>query len=539
MPSKRSELRTRFNPANNAVPNGNDYAALINSVLNLRDDQFYGVWRPDGVYYNGAVVLFNKAFYVLETTPDTPFCSEADPKTETKSWKRIEEKCADDDWFMSEDTEHPNMWANKKVRLIGIGTSNPQATLDVSARGKGKVKLQPGLANPEVEILNLDPACKENKMILRVTTKAAQIDTDSPHGLDIIKTHRLPILHPVHVMNVDATDGHEPRVGIGTRKPDAFLHIQKNDDGFVKVDFTELDNNPFIRIAKPDQSSLRLVAREKSVALVSKSEKGLLFQRRVDKDELDTQVAIAANGHVGIGTENPKAKLHIETPDARDGAIKLGFCATYPVLHLINNKVPDKTGTYYNSFAAGTSTEAAVLKTDSQKGFAFKKPGKDSNEEHLVNDLNDGITLVRIYPNGTMTVGNLGAGDFRLDVDGAVHATSLYLNADRRDIDPKSCDELDEVLPRVCSLKPVRFRWKYGPLECEPNKWEIGLLADEVKPQFEEVVFENSIAYQNLVPVLVKAIQEQQAMIDELKEDVRRLKKRGGHHSHHADDEEY
>ncbi|MBL7780632.1 MAG: tail fiber domain-containing protein [Saprospiraceae bacterium] len=539
MPSKRSELRNRFNPANNAVPNGNDYAALINSVLNLRDDQFYGVWRPDGIYYTGAVVLFNKAFYVLETTPDTPFCSETDPKSDNRSWKRIEEKCADDDWFLSEDPEHPNMWANKKVRLVGIGTSNPQATLDVSARGKGKIKLQPGFTNPELEILNLDPACKENKVILRVTTKAAQVDTDSPHGLDFIKTHRLPILHQVHVMNVDATDTHEPRVGIGTRSPDAFLHVQKNGDGFVKVDFTEQESDPFIRIAKPEHSSLRLVAREKSVAIVSKSEKGLLFQRRVDKDELDTQVVISAHGNVGIGTEHPKAKLHIETRDARDGAIKLGFCATYPVLHLVNNKVPDKSGNYYNSFAAGTSTEAAVLKTDSHKGFAFKKPGKETNEEHLVSDLNDGITLVRIYPNGTMTVGNLNASDYRLDVDGVAHATGLYLHADRRDIDLKNCEELGEVLPRLCALNPLRFRWKEGPLEHEPDKWEIGLLADEVKPQFEEVVVDNSIAYQNLVPVLVKAIQEQQAMIDELKEEVRRLKKHGGHHSHHSEEEEY
>jgi hypothetical protein len=531
MPLKRSELKTRLNPASNAVPGGADYAALINSVLNLRDDQFYGVWRPDGVYYNGAVVIHKKSFYALETKPDTVFCSEKAPDQDKDNWKRIEENCADEDWFMSEDKHNKHMWANKEVQFVGIGTANPQATLDVTAKGFGKIKLQPNLKDPKMEILNLDPACQENKLTLRVTTLAAELETDSPDGIHVIKDIKKAGVPNVPVLYINATEQTEPRVGIGTMHPDAHLEIQKKDVGAVKIDGGEKSDKPFIKIIKPGHSFLKLLADETEVAIVSKSYSGLMFQHKVANDDVETQVTIAANGNVGIGTKLPKSKLHIETADARDGAIKLGFCATYPVLHLINHKVPDRAGSYYNSFASGTTTEAAVLKTDSDKGFAFKKPGKDINEESQVCDLNDGLTLVRIYPNGTMTIGDLAASDFRLDVDGLAHATGLYLNADRRDMDLKYCEQLGDVLPRICALKPLRFRWKYPPVENDQGKWEIGMIADEVKPQFDEVVVDDSIAYQNLVPVLVRAIQEQQAMIEALREDVKSLKRHGGHHS--------
>lgn len=526
MPLKRSELRTRFSPSSNAIPDKADYATLINSVLNLRDDQFYGVWRSDGVYYNGAVVIYKKAFYTLEYKPEAAFCSETSPEQDKTNWTKLEENCADEDWFMSEEKHHKHMWANKEVDFVGIGTAHPQATLDVTARGLGKIKLQPNLKDPQVEILNLDPACQENKLSLKVTTQAAEIETDSPEGLHFIKAVTGHGVQHIPVMAISATVQGEPRVGIGTQHPKAHLEIQQKDVGAVKVDCGEKNNSPSVKIIKPGKSSLKLVANEENVAIVAKSNEGLYLQHQIASDEIATHVAVTPNGDVGIGTTNPTARLHIDNEDKRDGAIRLGFEETYPVIHLINNKVPDKNGGYYNSFAAGTATEAAVFKTDSDKGFSFKKPAKETNDSKLVCNLNDGITLVRIYPNGTLSVGDLAESGFKLDVDGWMRGIGLYLNADRRDINLKECEQLGDVLPRICALRPLRFRWKHQPIEEDQGKWEIGLIADEVKPQFDEVVVDDAIAYQNLVPVLVKAIQEQQAMIDALQADIKSLKKR-------------
>ena len=68
---------------------------------------------------------------------------------------------------------------------------------------------------------------------------------------------------------------------------------------------------------------------------------------------------------------------------------------------------------------------------------------------------------------------------------------------------------LGSVLDRVLQLRPVSYRFKCAP---ESARQTIGLIAQEVEPLFPEVVDEHddlkSLAYSELVPVTVRAIQE-------------------------------
>lgn len=74
-------------------------------------------------------------------------------------------------------------------------------------------------------------------------------------------------------------------------------------------------------------------------------------------------------------------------------------------------------------------------------------------------------------------------------------------------------------LEEVMALDPVRFRYKTSEGE------HIGLIAQDVLKVIPEAVFDDpatktdllSIRYEELVPVLIRAIQEQQAMIEELR----------------------
>jgi hypothetical protein len=94
----------------------------------------------------------------------------------------------------------------------------------------------------------------------------------------------------------------------------------------------------------------------------------------------------------------------------------------------------------------------------------------------------------------------------------------------------KNVQDLDYGLKELMQLRPVRYEWKSKPYS-DPK---LGLIAQEILPLIPEVVQthewkygedENAepekialdrmgMYYSDLIPVLIKAIQEQQALIE-------------------------
>jgi lipopolysaccharide export LptBFGC system permease protein LptF len=106
-------------------------------------------------------------------------------------------------------------------------------------------------------------------------------------------------------------------------------------------------------------------------------------------------------------------------------------------------------------------------------------------------------------------------------------ATSWTANSDERLKDINGT--IDNAVDKLNTLRAVNFTWK-----SDTNKKEVlGLIAQDVAKVFPQVIDKNKIVNQNesikdnteylgvryteLVPVLVKAIQEQQTQINELK----------------------
>jgi hypothetical protein len=82
-------------------------------------------------------------------------------------------------------------------------------------------------------------------------------------------------------------------------------------------------------------------------------------------------------------------------------------------------------------------------------------------------------------------------------------------------------------MSKIMQLNPVSFTWKDGPRRGEPD---IGFNAQEVEEIVPEVVYTDQngmkyLDYPKLVPILVGAIQENQAAIDELKAAVAERKR--------------
>ena len=84
---------------------------------------------------------------------------------------------------------------------------------------------------------------------------------------------------------------------------------------------------------------------------------------------------------------------------------------------------------------------------------------------------------------------------------------------------------LDSQTKNISKLNPVSFDWKEG------GKSDIGFIAEEVKEIYPDLVSEKEgeiqgVQYTKLTAVLVKALQDQQKQIDELKKEIFILKKK-------------
>ncbi|MDH3257667.1 MAG: tail fiber domain-containing protein [Nitrospinota bacterium] len=111
-------------------------------------------------------------------------------------------------------------------------------------------------------------------------------------------------------------------------------------------------------------------------------------------------------------------------------------------------------------------------------------------------------------------------------VSGEVRGGNFITTSDRRR--KKNIEALGNTLDKVMALKPARYHFK---TEDDSGSKHFGLIAQDLKEVFPEVVRVNpegeefgpgeaglhTVAYSELIPVLIKSIQEQQMIIQEQK----------------------
>jgi hypothetical protein len=130
---------------------------------------------------------------------------------------------------------------------------------------------------------------------------------------------------------------------------------------------------------------------------------------------------------------------------------------------------------------------------------------------------------------------NTNAGAYRFFVTnaGVINATSTTITGISDVRFKENIRDLDDGLEKVLALKPRKFDWKEGKGEDKKNAR--GFIAQELETVFPDMVTEwldpapeGEESYKavnaNLIPTLVKAIQEQQALITQLQADVAALK---------------
>jgi hypothetical protein len=122
---------------------------------------------------------------------------------------------------------------------------------------------------------------------------------------------------------------------------------------------------------------------------------------------------------------------------------------------------------------------------------------------------------------------------FYVGLGGTIFATSTTISALSDVRHKENIQDLDVGLDAVMALKPRKFDWKEG--KGKDIKGDRGFIAQEFEQIFPDLIDEwkdpspeGEEPYKSvradLIPVLVKAIQEQQAIIEQLKADVAALK---------------
>ncbi|MEO9900839.1 MAG: tail fiber domain-containing protein [Nisaea sp.] len=204
-------------------------------------------------------------------------------------------------------------------------------------------------------------------------------------------------------------------------------------------------------------------------------------------------------GNVGIGTTTPSATLDVNgefRSAVGNSAALLTNSANESTLWLQDNS-SNKYWQYKHDIANGNHLN--VMYYD---GSAWSAP-------------------LTVLPSGNVGIGGTASPSYKLHVIGQVAGNAAYVNTSDARL-KKDVADISYGLSDVMKLRPVTFYWKEQDEDWQKGR-KVGLIAQEVEKIAPEVVSTaddemktKSIAYGDLVPLLIKSVQEQQAMIEKL-----------------------
>ena len=263
----------------------------------------------------------------------------------------------------------------------------------------------------------------------------------------------------------------------------------------------------------------------------------LALSTRADLGNQTERLRIDSSGNVGIGTTSPNAKLGLTTTAAS---------AAWQI-RVNNSGVVNDTGIYADAsnhmqFAArnGSGTLTVVLTSSGDSylnggnvGIGNTTPNAKLQVTGTANVsgnvvIGGGLTSANVTSStNTVTIGTTGyfvsngfvgigntAPTSKLHVQGAILASdNITAYSDERL--KKNITTIENALEKVNKIRGVRY------IQIASGNPGIGLVAQEVQPVIPEVVVQNgeylSIAYGNMVGLLIEAIKEQQVEIEKLK----------------------
>lgn len=547
----REQLCLTF--VNGAIPSQKDFCDLIDSVLNRRDDQFFGVWQQGMKYCDGDVVIYNKAIYKLvleDKMEDCPSEDAEDSSNENEgngtdinaSDGKVSNGCKcsivspaeDPDWCLLELTVDDKDWsvvendAGEVIRVynlkakIGIGTEHPQTRLEVSDNMYGRVQVE--LDKSAYSAINIQKlsqsethqeAIEVKKFVQYKLSDEVEWVTDTlgyafirelPEQVNLGneeegKSKELPVL-----LFITSETNKRPTIGVGTTEPKGILHTVQEGRGDFMVN-GGIGNEPSILLANTKQGAnghyLMSAVSEKIAYMQTDAPEGFRLKKggalngllkNNPTEDSATLLTVRTDGKVGIGTEEPKSKLEVQ--DSNAGTIRLDLSNNNPSISTINwRPISDYPVTYSTT---GVDDLNATFITNAENGFVFKKGGPHGHFDNEVN-INQGDNLMYLSSDGKLGIQTTGTPQhFEIEVEGRAKFLTTHLETDGANIEQTGDLEAPDpmqpieggVLEKMEKLQPIKFRWKQHTNAKEEGE-QIGFNAYNVFECFPELIKSN------------------------------------------------
>lgn len=568
----REKLKSKFK--NGLFPTQDDFASLIDSVLNKRDDHFFGKWQEGRKYCEEDVVIHAKALYMLRLLDDTDndcpdetgqegpptlstkenncYCSTTPPNDDA-NWCLLELKIDDGDWVIVDNGAEESTVMYAKVHgAVGIGTSNPAAKLDISDTTNGQFLFKPNEGGNPAFIINrlgqeeqdgettaqqyLNSSVNEQYVtwlsnaplgyIFKIESAVPDIDRNAKNSQQEPNTD---LTEPMSLMLITNNQQHA-RVGIGTTEPAASLDIQTSDKAQVQI-HTDGNSAPDIRLfnlnTSDEANQLSIALGNEFAAFTTNSKRGFHFKRASESGDKpkdsDTLVSIDKSGKVGIGTAHPMTQLHVK--DNNKGEFRMSMHFPNPTFSIINLKNAYEV----NYLVMGVDTDRAKFVTDAEAGFVFSigkeadKKKKDRNAENI----NQGKILMQLQQ---IKKKKVSKKEVRLtptiDLRGITKTYGNYVSAEKEAYSKTDSNVYTHVLDKLSAITPIAMNWNNSSRIGDIGE-QLGLDADELLSDFPQVVMKEmdttkSIAYERLVPVLIQAINDLRMEVKDLKDELKK-----------------
>lgn len=331
---------------------------------------------------------------------------------------------------------------------------------------------------------------------------------------------------------------------VGTATAGAVAHISSPIDEVLRLSGTAATSNPYISFYQGTtrRSYVQHVDTNDTLNLVSEyGNVSIKAAATLGTDSEAEYITVKAGGNVGIGTASPSTKLQVHGTFRISSTNESYTTSNWSkAISLVGGYVTTWTkngGTYSHGFGATNS------------GFYWMRSASDDATASAIYDM-------VITDNGDVGIGNVGPS-YKLDVNGAAHASSFPTSSDRRlkeNITPlKDVFGTVSAVDKLKQLNGYTFTWKdeyrandqfyeddisesdqeYETLPSEnpepdltvkPKKKQIqiGLIAQEVRQVFPELVSKwkhdgndgktilktLAVDYGRFVPILIEAIKE-------------------------------
>ena len=210
-----------------------------------------------------------------------------------------------------------------------------------------------------------------------------------------------------------------------------------------------------------------------------------------------TNTAVIINNNLAVNTNSPydTSQFSLDV----NGGLLIKNTSKTATLTLINANPATAVNAGFVQWTAGGTTTGAFAALQTYYGASIV-----------------GGTL-RLQPNGARVGIGVTSASYALDVSGSIRATDdIIAYSDSRV--KENVNTITDALTKVISLRGVT----YTRIDSKDKSRKIGVIAQEVLPILPEVVQQDdngnySVAYGNMVGVLIEAIKEQQQQINELK----------------------